>query len=93
MILRINPHQTKENIHLKSTSISPTLFRSFSFSGTSVSLSKSRDTGADPKKKVHFVVAVVFEAEETKTEDDGAHILVRHSHSVLKVLDKLVTAR
>jgi hypothetical protein len=40
----INPHETKENIHLSPTSISRTLFRFFSFSGTSVSLSKSRDT-------------------------------------------------
>ncbi len=47
---RINPHEAKENIHLRPTSISRTLFRFFSFRGTSVSLSKSRDTGAAQKK-------------------------------------------
>ena len=50
--LRINPHEAKENIHLRPTSISRTLFRFFSFSGTSVSLSKSRDTGAAQKKEL-----------------------------------------
>ena len=49
---RINPHEAKENIHLRPTSISRTLFRFFSFSGTSVSLSKSRDTGAAQKKEL-----------------------------------------
>jgi hypothetical protein len=42
---RINPHETKENI-------SRTLFRFFSFSGTSVNLSKSHDTGAVQKKEL-----------------------------------------
>ncbi len=50
--IRINPHEAKENIHLRSTSISRTLFHFFSFSGTSVSLSKSRDTGAAQKKEL-----------------------------------------
>ncbi len=49
---RINPHEVKENIHLRPTSISRTLFRFFSFSGTSVGLSKSRDTGAAQKKEL-----------------------------------------
>ncbi len=49
---RINPHEAKENIHLRPTSISRTLFRFFSFSGTSVILSKSRDTGAAQKKEL-----------------------------------------
>jgi hypothetical protein len=49
---RINPHEAKENIHLRPTSISRTLFRFVSFSGTSVSLSKSRDTGAAQKKEL-----------------------------------------
>jgi hypothetical protein len=49
---RINPHEAKENIHLRPTSISRTLFRFFSFSGTSVGLSKSRDTGAAQKKEL-----------------------------------------
>ncbi len=48
--VRINPHEAKENIHLRPTSISRTLFRFFSFTGTSVSLSKSRDTGTAQKK-------------------------------------------
>jgi hypothetical protein len=48
----INPHEVKENIHLRPTSISRTLFRFFSFNGTSVSLSKSHDTGAAPKKEL-----------------------------------------
>jgi hypothetical protein len=51
-IVRINPHEAKENIHLRPTSISRTLFRFFSFSGTSVGLSKSRDTGAAQKKEL-----------------------------------------
>ena len=37
---------------MRPTSISRTLFRFFSFSGTSVSLSKSRDTGAAQKKEL-----------------------------------------
>ena len=49
---RIHPHEAKQNIHFRSTSISRTLFRFFSFSGTSVSLSKSRDTGAAQKKEL-----------------------------------------
>ncbi len=53
-LLRINPHEAKQNIHLRPTSISRTLFRFFGFSGTSASvgLSKSRDTGAAQKKEL-----------------------------------------
>jgi hypothetical protein len=52
LLIRINPHEAKENIHLRPTSISRTLFRFFSFSGTSVGLSKSRDTAAAQKKEL-----------------------------------------
>ena len=56
-LFRINSHEAKENIHLRSTSISRTLFRFFSFSGTSVSLSKSRDTGRSWPPIHHFTTA------------------------------------
>ncbi len=52
LVFRINPHEDKENIHLRSTSITRTLFRFFSFNGTSVSPSKSRDTGVAQKKEL-----------------------------------------
>ncbi len=50
--IRINAHEVTENIHLRTTSISRTLFGFFSFSGTSVSFSKRRDTGAAQKTRI-----------------------------------------
>jgi hypothetical protein len=39
--------------------------------------------------KVYFVVALVFEVEETRAEHNVTHSLVRHRHSVLQVLHEL----
>jgi hypothetical protein len=51
-LFRRNPHESKENIHLRPTSIWLTFFTFFSFRGTSVSLSKSRDTGTAQKREL-----------------------------------------
>jgi hypothetical protein len=39
--------------------------------------------------KVYFDLVLVFEVDETRSEHNVAHNLVRHRHSVLQVLDEL----
>jgi hypothetical protein len=49
---RINPHETKENIHYRSISISRTVLLFFSFRGTSRVFVNKGDTGPRQNKKI-----------------------------------------
>ena len=62
--VRRNPHEAKENIHFRLTSISHALFGFFSFSGTSVSFPKRRDTGAAQKQELDSPIQRAFQEQE-----------------------------